>query len=252
MSLHHYQGIPLGNVWLENGFTIHQTKWGAGTSYSDLSGLFRTITLELCISNNQLTGEALRFLRTRLEMTQDQLGQELGCTGQAIAKWEKGEVVSIPVAPARLLRLLVLSRFAPEIKLVEALVSYNEQPKEKIVFTYSEVHGWQSKQHATSSVGTHLNSESRNRVAEFMRAFARIVASPSDAEELGKLAPDIKIEMKASHTQTIRLEGGKRSFDSAEAMRKAFDKYTETHSDRGSKTQVCSPSLQGKIYQNAA
>ena len=146
MSLHHYQGVPLGNVWLENGFTTHQTKWGTGTSYSDLAGLFRAIALALCISKNQLTGEGFRFLRTRLEMTQDQLGEELGCTGQAVAKWEKGEVAFIPVASARLVRLLVLSRIAPDIKLAEALVSYNEQPKEKIVLMYCDKYGWRPKE----------------------------------------------------------------------------------------------------------
>lgn len=143
MNLHHYRGALLDNVWLKNGFQEHKTKFGTGFSYDDIEGLFHAITIELCVSPHRLTSDGVRYLRRRLEMTQEELGKELGCSNQAIAKWEKGDIDSIPVASARLLRLLALSRVAPGVALDHALTKYNKEPAKEMVFAHSSQTGWQ-------------------------------------------------------------------------------------------------------------
>jgi DNA-binding transcriptional regulator YiaG len=165
MMLHHYRGALLRNVWLKDGFHTHETKFGVGTSYDDIEGLFSAITLELCLSNHQLNSESVRFLRKRLEMTQDELGIELGCSGQAIAKWEKGEVASIPMAAARLVRLLALVRISPSISLERAISEYNESTPEKMVFTYSSETGWQCAEHKHDPINAKVTRT--NNVLDF-------------------------------------------------------------------------------------
>ena len=145
------RGCGLPNVWLESGYELHETKWGQSVSIADSDGLFRAITLELCLSNHELDGNGVRFLRKRMELTQGDLGTLLGCTGQAVAKWEKGEVASIPAAPARLLRLLVLKHIAPTLSLEQALVPYGEPVPEKLVFAHAP-DGWMCAEHQHTPV----------------------------------------------------------------------------------------------------
>jgi putative transcriptional regulator len=142
MTQHHYTGANLKNIWLTNGFRRHETKWGSGTSYTDVEGLFRQIARHLCLSNHRLDGDGVRFLRKHLELTQDELGQALGCSSQAVAKWEKGEVANVPQAEARLLRLLVLHQLEPLMALDRAMAAYDQPPEEKIVLTYKPGTGW--------------------------------------------------------------------------------------------------------------
>lgn len=144
MSLYHYTGALLDNVWLEDGFTIHQTKFGTGVSYADLEGLFRAIALELCLSPAQLSPKAVRFLRKRLDISQQALGLELGCSAQAVAKWEKGQT-QIPVAAARMLRVLVLAQLAPELAIHAATRPYGAPTPERMLFHYLDDYGWQGE-----------------------------------------------------------------------------------------------------------
>lgn len=141
MTLHHYTGASLGNIWLDSGYERHETKWGQGTSYSDIDGLFRAITIELCTSPHRIEPEGVRFLRKRLSLTQEELGAELGCTGQAVAKWEKGET-PLPVAAARLLRVLVLKAVLPDLPIGKALGPYGSPAADRLVFSFAPATGW--------------------------------------------------------------------------------------------------------------
>lgn len=146
------RGCGLPNVWLESGYELHETKWGQTVSITDSDGLFRAITLELCLSDHELDGNGVRFLRKRLELTQSELGTSLGCSAQAVAKWEKGEVATIPTAAARLLRLMALKHIAPTLTLEHALVPYSEPVPERLVFAYSADCGWACAEHRHASV----------------------------------------------------------------------------------------------------
>ena len=153
MALHHYRGALLQNVWLENGYQHHKTQWGEGTSYCDIEGLFKAITIELCISKHRLTGDAVRFLRRRLELRPDQLGAKLGCTGQDIAQWEKGDGAMMPAPSARLLRRIALAAIAPLITLSDEIVDDDDKTPANRVFSYSDETGWQTTERGTFSGG---------------------------------------------------------------------------------------------------
>jgi DNA-binding transcriptional regulator YiaG len=136
--MYHDISCGLPNVWLANGYNVTQDpKWGECVSFDDPDGLTQAITLHLCLSPYYLTGEGVRFLRRRLGLTQGELGRELGCSGQAVAKWEKGKS-RIPGASARLLRLLVAARVIPEEPLAQATVPYSKAPPARLEFAYDE------------------------------------------------------------------------------------------------------------------
>jgi len=116
----HYKNCGLENVWLLNGYKSHETKYGTGYSYEDIDGLYKAIAVAVCTSNLEITPEAFRFLRKRLKYSQEEIGKECGCTSQAVAKWEKG-TSGIPVAASRLLRLVCLASFSPNISLRDAM-----------------------------------------------------------------------------------------------------------------------------------
>jgi len=132
----HYKGCGLANVWLKSGYKAHETKYGTAYSYEDIDGLYRAITLHLCASQHEITTDVLRFLRKRLGFSQDELGVELGYTSQAVAKWEKG-ASNIPVAVARLVRLLCLNKFSPCKTLHDAFESNNSLSVDRLEFEYT-------------------------------------------------------------------------------------------------------------------
>jgi len=132
----HYKGCGLANVWLKSGYKAHETKYGIAYSYEDIDGLYRAITLHLCTSQYEITADVLRFLRKRLCLSQGELGAELGYTNQAVAKWEKG-TSNIPVAVARLVRLLCLNKFSPCITLHDAFESNSTLSESRIEFEYT-------------------------------------------------------------------------------------------------------------------
>jgi putative transcriptional regulator len=103
---YHYTDSGLDNVWLENGFTIeNHPHYGELISITNVRGLHETIARWLIRQPRTLTGAEFRFLRTELDMSQRSLGDLLGVTEQAVAKWEKSRDKPVANKPAeRLLR----------------------------------------------------------------------------------------------------------------------------------------------------
>lgn len=133
MSLH-YKVCGLNNVWLKSGYKTHETKYGTSFSYSDIDGLYRAIAIHLCHCRAAMTPDTLRFLRKRLELSQTELGEDFGYTSQAVAKWEKG-TSKIPLTVSRLLYLLCLKKFEPDISLREAF-EISAHPCDRMEFEY--------------------------------------------------------------------------------------------------------------------
>jgi len=132
----HYPGCGLKNVWLNNGYQSLQTKYGPAYSYMDIDGLYRAIALKLCTSNLKMEPDVIRFLRKRLNLSQDELGQKLGYTSQAVAKWEKG-ISKIPVPASKLIRLWILEKFDPKMTLHAAFEEINFSTTERLIFEYT-------------------------------------------------------------------------------------------------------------------
>jgi len=60
-----YRGNDMGlkNVWLANGYTLHDTSYGGGVSFDDVEGLTRAVCLALERNPGKLTGTEFRYIR---------------------------------------------------------------------------------------------------------------------------------------------------------------------------------------------
>jgi putative transcriptional regulator len=106
-----YTESGLDNVWLENGFKIEtHPNYGDLISIVNPRGLHEAIGRWLIGQPRTLTGAEFRFLRNELDMSQRTLGEVLGTTEQAIAKWEKARDKPVAnKAAERLLRLAYIN-----------------------------------------------------------------------------------------------------------------------------------------------
>lgn len=102
----HYTLCGLDNVWLLNGYQIHNTKYGEGISIDNVEGLHRLIGEWLIDLPKPLNGAELRYLRTELGLPQRQLADFLGAKEQTLRLWEKHRKKAIPGPADRLLRAL--------------------------------------------------------------------------------------------------------------------------------------------------
>lgn len=103
---YHYQESGLDNVFIENGYTVHNTPYGDGVSIQDTEGLNKAIGRMIVSEANGINGAELRFLRLEMELTQKSLAGLLGSKEQNVRNWEKARTKAIPGAADRLLRAL--------------------------------------------------------------------------------------------------------------------------------------------------
>ncbi len=135
--MYHYTESGLRNVWLRNGFSLHETPYGEGIAIEDAEGLHKALALALVMKPGKLTGTELRFLRKEMELSQASLATSLGANVQTIAAWEKGKAhISGPAD--KMVRILVKGHFNNNVhirRLIEALNSLDLADHEgKMVF----------------------------------------------------------------------------------------------------------------------
>ncbi len=112
MSEYHYTESGLRNIWLLSGFEIVETSYGTGVAIHDVAGLHRAIG-EVLARKAWITGAELRFLRKEMELSQWSLGQLLGTSDQAVAKWEK--TGRVPKTADRMIRLIYLEHIGGNV-----------------------------------------------------------------------------------------------------------------------------------------
>jgi putative transcriptional regulator len=110
MEAFHYKTSGLENVYLLNGYEVRELEGSRAVAIHNLEGLHRAIASQLIEKPAPLTGKELRFLRVEMDFSQKALGQLLGVTDQAVAKWEKGQTKSIPRGADTLVRLFARER----------------------------------------------------------------------------------------------------------------------------------------------
>jgi DNA-binding transcriptional regulator YiaG len=112
----HYKACGLDDIYLMNGFQRHQTAYGEGYAIEHVYALHKAIALHLVMRRKTLKPKEIRFLRKQLDMTQDELANELSITGQTVARYEKGES-EIPGPVDKMIRVIyVLHRAPPKLK----------------------------------------------------------------------------------------------------------------------------------------
>lgn len=141
---YHYRTCGLDNVYLVNGFSIKETRYGQAVTIDDMDGLHRTIGRRLALKKKDLAGRELRFLRHELGLSQDRLGRLLGRTSQAVARWEKGQARITDPAQS-LIRLLYLEHVGGNRKIKALLQEFEERDEvieeRRMIFKETE-RGW--------------------------------------------------------------------------------------------------------------
>jgi DNA-binding transcriptional regulator YiaG len=116
----HYTACGLDNVWLANGYTVKETKYGKGVSIDDVDGLHRLLATNLVEKAGLLTGKEFRFLRVHLGLTQQGVGKLLGDVSEnAVSLWERKDTV--PAIYDHWLRMLVIAKLKGNTKVADAV-----------------------------------------------------------------------------------------------------------------------------------
>lgn len=141
----HYTACGLEDVYLLNGYEIHETDYGSGVSVNEAEDLHLAIGLDLIQNKKFLAGKELRFLRRQMDLTQSELGRLLGLSAQQVARWEKDKQnITGPVD--RLLRMLFQEHAGGAFKmreLLESLDVMDDPVDERQVFSASS-EGWRA------------------------------------------------------------------------------------------------------------
>lgn len=142
---YHYTESGLDDIWLENGYTEHDTPYGKGISIQDTEGLHRAIGQWLINSPVPLNGAALRFIRLEMELTQNALAGILGAEEQSLRRWEKARDKALQGPVDRLLRALYSEYIGGDgsvRRMVDRLAALNQADRERVEFCETE-QGWQ-------------------------------------------------------------------------------------------------------------
>lgn len=121
-----YVECGLDNIYLRNGFKIHETPYGRGVSFENLRGLHKAIVRALFVKKGWLEPQEFRFLRNHLKLTQGEFADLIGTTRQNIGRWERGDTDDIPGPADRLARLCAVA----EIRTKDELLTVLEKARE--------------------------------------------------------------------------------------------------------------------------
>src|SRR3712207_932895 len=81
----HYTQCGLDDVYLLNGYTIHDTPHGRGVSVEDVGGLHHAVAKGILRHKAILNGKEIKFLRKLMGFTQADLARKLRCDVQSVA-----------------------------------------------------------------------------------------------------------------------------------------------------------------------
>lgn len=150
---YHYLESGLDNVWLENGYTIHETPYGEGVSIQNTEGLHKAIGEWIIDQPRPLNGAELRFLRLEMELTQRDLAGILGAEEQAVRRWEKARKKVVNGPADRLLRAFYseyLNGDGSVREIVDRLAALNVIDRAEVRFCETDK-GWQPKECALAA-----------------------------------------------------------------------------------------------------
>jgi DNA-binding transcriptional regulator YiaG len=124
-----YKACGLDDIYLLNGVEKHESAYGRGISVHNAKALHREIGHYLIMHRKALSPKEIRFLRKEMEMTQEELGDCLGITGQTVARYEKGET-EIPGPVDQLTRFCFAFYLMPQEERAKVMEEVMEAVKE--------------------------------------------------------------------------------------------------------------------------
>lgn len=108
----HYTQCGLDYIWLLNGYTVEDTRWGPSVSIQDADGLHQAIGRAIVGGSQRLRGQEVRFLRARLKLSQEGLAAVLGSSRVSVARWEAEPDKPIPGTADHGLRMFYVLKLA--------------------------------------------------------------------------------------------------------------------------------------------
>jgi transcriptional regulator with XRE-family HTH domain len=125
----HYKMSGLDDIYLLNGFKVHETSHGRGVSVEGADDLHKAIGRYLILNRKVLGPKDIRFLRKNMGFTQEDLGKCLGVTGQTVARYEKAQT-EVPGPVDKLIRIFYGVYLVPEEIRGDAVQSFINTIKE--------------------------------------------------------------------------------------------------------------------------
>lgn len=139
-----YTECGLDDVYLLNGYHVHDTPYGEGVSVDNADELHKVIAKQLCLSKGVFSPKELKFLRKMMNLTQSELATLLRCDYQTVARWEKGQT-SIPGSADIVLRAFYLSQDHKKIdvrKFVKELAELDDDGPNVTTFEQQDNGEW--------------------------------------------------------------------------------------------------------------
>jgi len=143
-----YTGCGLDYIYLLNGVDIEQTESGEiFYSIEDADQLHRVIALRIVTDKDPLRGQEVRFLRSMLEFSQEDLAHHFQVTRVTINRWEKAKDIIVDKPYDFMLRHLYISKccgdaYAKKVNQTLEELDKKMQEERHLIFKDTPV-GWQ-------------------------------------------------------------------------------------------------------------
>lgn len=109
MAAYHYRECGLDNVTIEGVVPCRDDEEDDVVTIPNIGGLHRAIALAIVNRKVGMSGKELRFLRSEMGLTQQELAKIVHHDSQSIARWENGKC-PIDASAEALIRLLAIER----------------------------------------------------------------------------------------------------------------------------------------------
>ena len=129
---YHYTQCGLDNIFLVSGYSCQEIDGTEYVSIKVVEGLWKAIGISIATEHSVISPQEIRFLRTHMELTQEELARKLGTEAQTLARWEKSQTKLQGPADLALRTLFLTSPVAqPEgceiIRALYALIEKRER-----------------------------------------------------------------------------------------------------------------------------
>ncbi|RYG57674.1 MAG: hypothetical protein EON60_14300, partial [Alphaproteobacteria bacterium] len=128
MYPYHFAECGLPNVRLNNGFTLAGEGEEQTVSITAIDNLHRAIGYRLTSASYHfgLTAPEIKFLRTELGLTPEQLANLIGVHEWCVNEWEAGKKDILHPEEA-LLRILYREKFGCKVRVMEYLTEFSQR-----------------------------------------------------------------------------------------------------------------------------
>ena len=145
MNGYHYKECGLDSVWLADGYQMFDTDDGRAVSISDVDGLQKAIGAWVVARSRLLTGAEMRFLRTDLQMSIEDMAALCFLMPEALSALEGNNAAALKCPVDRIIRLVWLDNAGDERGVIATLNDFNSRtraPDRAGIFHLGSL-GWQ-------------------------------------------------------------------------------------------------------------